>query len=224
MPTLEHAKLIPLDGEQAQINDAITVQFNPANLRVTLSNTLKADNRSGAASTTAQHVDKSSSTLSVELVFDTTDDSSDVRKKTQAIADKFMKPQDNGRAPKRCLFQWGRFGFRGLVTTYNETLDFFAPEGIPLRSTLSLVLTEDRFQDMQGDQSVAAHRAPALAPGGSLASAPGVSVALIEAMFSETNWQEVAQANCIENPRFPEPGILANEAASGAISNKTGGS
>jgi hypothetical protein len=206
MPTVEHAKLIPLDNDQPQNGDAITVQFNPANLRVTMSNTLRADNRSGGSSpNTAQHVDKSSSTLTIELIFDTTNDSSDVRAKTQAIADKFMKPEDDGRAPKRCLFQWGRFGFRGLVTSYGETLDFFAPEGVPLRATVSLTLTEDRFQDMKGDDSVhaAARNTPSFSPAPSLPEAgppPGAPA---------TDWQSTALYNGIESPRFPDvAGIL----------------
>jgi hypothetical protein len=206
MPTIEHAKLIPLENDQPQMDNAITVQFNPANLRVGMSNTLRADNRSGGGNTAAQHVDKSSSTLSIELIFDTTDDGSDVRSKTQAIADAFMKPEDDGRAPKRCLFQWGRFGFRGLVTTYNETLDFFAPEGVPLRATLSLALTEDRFQDMTGDESVnaARHNTPSFSSASSLADAGA----------SNSDWQSIALYNGIENPRFRgEVGILIPSAS-----------
>ena len=76
MAQVEPAKavLIPMNGDQPDTNQDhhIPVQFNPETLRVSLSNTLKADNSGGHSSAAAQYVDKSESTLSVELVFDTT--------------------------------------------------------------------------------------------------------------------------------------------------------
>lgn len=76
MGQIEPAKavLIPMNGHEPDADQSthITVQFNPESLRVSLSNTLKADNSGGHSSSAAQYVDKSESTLSVELVFDTT--------------------------------------------------------------------------------------------------------------------------------------------------------
>ena len=75
-PQITRAVLIPMltqDGIDTNTAHHIPVQFNPATLRVTLANTLKADSRSGGGSTgaAAQYIDKSESTLSVELVYDT---------------------------------------------------------------------------------------------------------------------------------------------------------
>jgi len=49
-PQIARAKLIPMNGDQVETDESkhIDVQFNPATLRVTLSNTLKADNRAGS--------------------------------------------------------------------------------------------------------------------------------------------------------------------------------
>ncbi len=85
------------------------MQFNPATLKVALSNSIKANEKSNNESA-APYVDKSASNLQVELVFDTTIEDEDVRTKTKAIAEAFMKPVESGDkqlAPKRCLFQWG---------------------------------------------------------------------------------------------------------------------
>lgn len=73
MTDLERGKLIPVHGPQntPENDHAIDVQFNPTSLKVTLSNTLKENNRNGN-SRASQYVDKSSSSLTVELVFDTT--------------------------------------------------------------------------------------------------------------------------------------------------------
>ena len=46
MSELERAKLIPVSGnnDTPDLENAIDVQFNPISLKVTLSNTLKANN------------------------------------------------------------------------------------------------------------------------------------------------------------------------------------
>jgi len=169
VPTLAKAKLIPLNGDGSESDESnhINVQFNPSSLKVSLANTLEANSNGGGNGSAAQFIDKSSSSLAIELMFDTTVKSegiaanSDVRVQTQKIAEAFMKPiegSDNKLlAPARCRFQWGAFKFIGMVGTYNETLDFFSPEGIPLRAKLGLSLKEDKYQ-FERDASVHAKR------------------------------------------------------------------
>jgi len=193
----ERGKLIPVTGNNnsPDMDEAVDVQFNPTSLKVSLSNTLKENQRNGNTRS-SQYVDKSSSSLTVELIFDTTyieaaptesgaessepasppaDDAltqgSDVRNQTKKIAERFIKPIPSGnkkKAPKRCLFQWGSFEFVGLVESYEETLDFFSKEGRPLRATVSLKLKEDRYQFRQRTSGVQAAQqtAPTLSPTG----------------------------------------------------------
>lgn len=73
MIAIERGKLIPVNGENdsPDLENAVDVQFNPTTLKVSLSNTLKQNERNGS-SRSAQFVDKSSSNLTVELIFDTT--------------------------------------------------------------------------------------------------------------------------------------------------------
>lgn len=215
-----HARLIPVTGPNDRPGSGesgIEVQFNPTSLKVSLANTLKA-NRRGGSSRAAQYVDKSSSSLSVELIFDTTRDNSDVRRATKEIAEEFMKPVRQGnrnRAPKRCLFKWGAFEFVGLMESFEETLDFFAPEGIPLRATLSVKLSEDRFQFRSDDQVQAAARdTPTLTATGADPEAPEgggnpVPDATRDAGQDERDWRNTAMYNGVESPRFPGQAALA---------------
>lgn len=217
---IAHAKLIPMDGDKVVTdeNQHIEVQFNPATLKVTLSNSLKADNKggSGGSRNAAQFVEKSESNLSVELLFDTTikwkavQANSDVRKQTRRIAEQFMQPQEPNskrpKAPKRCRFQWGSFQFSGMVSSYSETLDFFAPEGIPLRATLALNLKEDRYQfDMDETVQAAVRELPKFSPGGAGVSAAQATQA---AGQNPRDWRGVADSNNLENPRTtPDNGV-----------------
>lgn len=216
-PTIVRAKLIPMVGERPSTDESthIDVQFNPATLRVTLANTLRAARGGGAA----QYVDKSESTLAVELVFDTSVDAqfgggsggsrtvaanTDVRTLTRRIAEAFMKPQAAARggqpqAPQRCRFQWGSFQFTGMLASYGETLDFFAPEGIPLRATLALSFKEDRYQFDQTATQAAAREAPTLGGGGAGQSAASAAQA---AGGDPRDWRALATLNDLDNPRF----------------------
>jgi contractile injection system tube protein len=219
---LTKAVLIPLNAqnEDSAEENWITVQFNPATLKVTLSNTLKDSNTGGGQSKAAQFVDKSESTLAIELVFDTSvvaaenmtqQDGTqtllhqDVRKLTQKVASEFMQPQDaqsnQPKAPKRCRFQWGSFSFIGMLASYNETLDFFSPEGVPLRATLALTFKQDNYQfdiiDLRN----------ALSQQGQLAIA-GAGVSAVDANLAADRdpqqWRQTALYNGMDNPRFSD--------------------
>jgi hypothetical protein len=214
MQEVKRAQLIPMKGDQADVDQAIAVQFNPASLKVAMSNSLKADAKAkGERSTSAQHVEKSSSTLTFDLVFDTTipdggeadsNAPTDVRLKLRPIAEAFMKPGDKTKdgipAPGRCQFRWGSFAFTGMVSSWGETLDFFAPEGIPLRATLSLTLTEDKYQFEVDEGVKAAQRdTPAFQPA---ASGAPVAKSLQDAGLKPGDWRAVALFNGLESPRF----------------------
>lgn len=219
---LSKALLIPLDAQNQDAAEAswIKVQFNPASLRVTLSNTLRDSSSGSGQSKAAQFVDKSESTLAIELVFDTSvidaenlseNDGTqtllhqDVRQQTQQIASEFMKPQDSEssqpKAPKRCRFQWGSFSFIGMLSSYNETLDFFSPEGVPLRATLALTFKQDNYQFDIIDIKDALRRQGRLAVEGEGVSAADANLA---ANRDPKQWRDTAMYNGMENPRFSD--------------------
>lgn len=244
---LSKAVLIPLDAQHQDAPEEqwITVQFNPASLKVSLSNTLKDSKSSGGQSKAAQFVDKSESTLAIELLFDTSvleaenlnqaDGTQsllhkDVRQHTQNIASEFMQPQDAGsnnpKAPKRCRFQWGSFSFIGMLSSYNETLDFFSPEGVPLRATLSLTFKQDNYQFDIIDLKDAWQQQGRLAADGEGVSAVDANRA---AGRDPKGWRDTALYNGMETPRFsdsqgvvmpPSGGI---DAAAGQTGNGAGG-
>ncbi|MGZ0078081.1 CIS tube protein [Methylomonas sp. YC3] len=245
MIAIERGKLIPVNGDNdsPDLDNAIDVQFNPSSLKVSLSNTLKENARNGN-SRSAQFVDKSSSNLTIELIFDTTyieapggagqgsgqtassagsnssakkaiEQGSDVRLETKKIADTFIKPVEDGKkmkAPKRCLFQWGAFEFLGLVQSFDETLDFFSPEGRPLRATVSLKLSEDRYQFRNRAVEQAARDTPSLSStgagpqGGSAQNAAPVPGGSGE---GAGNWRDTSLFNGIESPRMPSLSVVA---------------
>lgn len=128
---VQKAVFTPQSGPRQ--GQAITVHFNPTSLRLSIANTLGASGESGD---TKQYVTGSSATLTMELTFDTTDVGTDVRGATQQIAS-FMEP-DEQRIPAIVRFEWGTFVFQGMVQSYQETINFFSPSGVPLRAKVNL--------------------------------------------------------------------------------------
>ena len=115
----------------------IPVHFNPVSLDYTITNTLKEE---GEGNVKKQYVSQSSGKLALALIFDTTDDGSDVRMVTTKIA-QFMQP-DEAKAPPIVQFEWGAYSFKGMVEGFKETIDFFAPTGVPLRANVNLTLSQ----------------------------------------------------------------------------------
>ena len=202
------------------------VQFNPVTLKVTMATSLESKPGSGGdRNAAAQFVDKSSSSMTVDLIFDTSDAMTDVRVHTRWIAENFLKPGPaKGKkltAPKKCRFQWGTFAFDGMVSAYGETLDFFAPEGVPLRATVSLTLNEDKFQFETGTAGTAPDRQPptfaAVAPDTPLTEATQ------NAGQDPKEWRDTALFNGIETPRFSGSlGIAVPAAGSVGVSASAG--
>ncbi|MBX2796894.1 MAG: hypothetical protein KTR31_04470, partial [Myxococcales bacterium] len=114
------------------------VHFNPETLQYDLTNRLQADDNENSA---VQSIEDSTAKLSLDLVWDTTGTGGDVREQTKQVL-VLMKPNEGDSAPQRVTFRWGVFSFGGFIESYKEVIDFFSANGVPLRATTSVVLTE----------------------------------------------------------------------------------
>ena len=71
-------------------------------------------------------------------------------------------------------FQWGNILFDGVITSHQEVFDFFSPSGVPLRSKVSLTLTEQNFvYTVNADDVARATAAPSPSTARDLAAANG---------------------------------------------------
>jgi hypothetical protein len=210
--SLQKAKLIPIDpsGTQLLMDQAITVHFNPDTLKLSYTITNKADTGSkNSSNQAAQQASSSSAKLAVELVFDTTDlfeteqDGADVVKKiTGKIVAAFVSPPVPDTAPagkpipaNPCMFLWGTFQFMGLIDSYNETLEFFSASGVPLRSSVSISMAQNRYK---------LSNIPARTPGQAQPLPPNTPIgpALAAGGADPADWRGAALGAGIETPRF----------------------
>lgn len=148
MSDLKKATLFELnpDGSLKHPNGT-EVQFNPATMRLQISNATEGGESRGRQ--VRQHLGKSSTTLTLDLIFDTADEGTtatprSVRDRT-AIIEKYVLPASTGEkkeAPPQLRFQWGPFILNGVVDSVNIDIDHFAADGTPLRAKVSLSLKE----------------------------------------------------------------------------------
>lgn len=142
--TRAYLKKVTFDAQGKYTEDGtpIHVQFNPSKLTVQRQPRTRKE---GASQTPGP-----GSTLSLELHFDATAlapnefgqvGEKGVQGRTEpliSLYEEYHKPSDPGHKKTGVLFVWGKFLFAGVITSIGESLEFFAADGTPLRSKLSI--------------------------------------------------------------------------------------
>lgn len=199
------------------------VQFNPASLKLSYSN--QTSGGDGGKPDATQHTARSSTKLSLELWFDVTlavaggrvskGDSAnkpDVRALTQEVA-YFLVPQQSDSknaditAPPGIKFNWGSFEFKGIMDSMDETIDHFSPDGLPLRASVSISISRQKIE-YKPSPLLSQPSAPGTQP--LQAANLGDSLQQMAAKAGVSNWQGIATANNIDNPRQLGAGTLLN--------------
>jgi hypothetical protein len=215
---LQKAQLIEqLDGGgQGKV---VWVQFNPQSLKLNYSNQFASGNQPQGSS--PQFVGTSTTKLTMELWFDATlpvsgntpDPGGDVRRLTKEIV-YFMdltdpnNAQQQQRTPPKLKFLWGSFAFTGTMDSLDETIDLFSPDGLPLRASVAVNLSKHdlKFEFAKGAGS--ASNSTGTTPLATVKA--GDSLPQMAAQAGISDWQGVARANGITNPRILQPGALVN--------------
>lgn len=229
---------IDLAKPEAEPTKKVPVQFNPETLKVAFANQIQTpegggaagDQRGGAAQ---QFVGAGTTKLTLQLWFDvsqpqTGDAVRDVRKLTEKITH-FITPKPDKKDKKKFLppgvrFIWGSFQFDGIMESLEENLEFFSSEGIPLRASMTLNLTQQKIDTYKFPKDAP----PNLPLPGTRPLTPAKTGSTAQSLASEAgkgdDWQSMAAANGIENPRQLQAGTLLDMNAKVGVSGGIGGS
>lgn len=195
---VEKARIIPLDKNFIEdLKNAVEVMFNPNEYTVSVEAkyTDKEDK--------IQFQETGIPEFKVSLFYDTYEMRSDVRKQTNKII-ALMKPTvSSGNATKHppdCMFVWGKFWYRGVITSAQQRFTMFLENGIPVRAIVDVAFTsrelEKKVDSLKG-------------LGGGLQDnrklwqvKSGDRLDLIASkLFGDPGqWRKIAQANKISNP------------------------
>jgi hypothetical protein len=203
-------------------NQSIQVPFlfNPKEFSVEKSNQYAEVNIPGLSSSIFQFVRGNSRTITLDLFFDTYEQGTDVRLYTDQITGwdggitysklsggpkGLMDIDSDLHAPPVCLFVWGSFVFQCIIERVSKRFTMFLHDGVPVRATLNVTLKEYREVELQvkeiAAQSADLTKRRVIKQGDSL-----WSIAAAEYGDPE-DWQLIAAANQIDNPRILEPGV-----------------
>src|ERR1041385_8041041 len=212
------------------------VQFNPESLKVSFSNQISkpegAPAKKGKPPT--QFVGQGTTKLSLQLWFDVTalippeqKAETDVRNLTKKVS-YFITPKPGSSAEKMIppivRFSWGSFQFDGIMESMEESLEFFSSDGRPLRASVTIGLTQQEITEVKPlPLKPPGVEMPLTRP---LTQAPAKSSvqSIADSQGKGDNWQDIAAANNIENPRMLQPGQLLDMDASVGASVGIGGS
>ena len=145
------AKIAKADKKGKAVADTdFEVQFNPSTLRVQTRTNVEGGRSSGRPARSQNGIN--TVTLSVELIFDTSDDGSteepvDVQTLTAQFR-RFVEPQASNakKPPDPIWFHWGKFTFTGIVESLDEELEYFSFYGVALRAKVTLSIKRQDFK------------------------------------------------------------------------------
>jgi hypothetical protein len=227
------AKLSELDASFKEMpkGKTVVVQFNPDTLKVSYSNQLEKPKGAGdqRGSQPLTFVGAGTTKMTCQLWFDATapqptqpDGSAevnDVRLLTTKVS-YFMEAKQDNKDKEKFIspgvrFQWGSFLFDGVMESLEESLEFFSPEGKPLRASVSITISQQKiviFPPLGANGK---------AQPGTTTYKPAPAGSTIQSLAGD-QWQQVANANGIANPRLLKPGTLLDLNPSlNAINNAT---
>jgi hypothetical protein len=206
--------------------DVFKVQYNPTEFTLDKGVQFAEIAIPGLDSPLLQFVRGQCEKLSVELFFDTTDEGAgaeakSVTKYTDPIY-ALTKIEPSGHAPPIVTFSWNtafpgadlpsaagnqrRNDFRGVVDSCRQKFNYFSPEGVPLRATLTLSLREYKTLDQQllqlnlsSPDRTHAHLVR-----------DGETLARVAAAYygRPADWRHIADKNGVDDPRRLDPGVL----------------
>ncbi|MEY8199869.1 MAG: hypothetical protein RPS47_11565 [Colwellia sp.] len=177
-----------------QGNEKIEVMFNPQEYELITS--AKYSSKNG----NLQYNRSDLEDFTVALFFDSYEQASDIREQTKKIA-KLAIPTvvgTNTKRPPICIFSWGGFTYRGVVSKVQQKFIMFLPSGVPVRAELQVTFTswlsdkdETEYSGKEACVKIWKVRA-------------GDRLDLIanEALNNPALWRLVADANRIDDPLF----------------------
>ena len=175
------------------------VHFNPASLKLAVSNTIP-DEGGGGSQTKA----KSASKLDLELVFDSTGDGKDVRESSNKLKTLGFLTASTKALPK-VVFEWGTFVFTGVIESLNETFEFFSGQGVPLRETIAISMKGLKLDEKRAQKQDSGSSGGMVPPGGGSQGTTG----LAQGLGNAAGGRDIAAQNGLDSMRFPGSASLA---------------
>ncbi|MCR8633774.1 MULTISPECIES: LysM peptidoglycan-binding domain-containing protein [Paenibacillus] len=191
---LKKAQIIVDKGNS---KETISVLFNPNEYSLDTSNSYSWDSVPGLSMPIGQFVSGGTTSLTMDIFFDTYEKGTDVRAYTKKISG-LLDVEKDLHAPPVCRFVWGSLDFKGVVEKVNQRFTMFLDSGIPVRATLKVTFRswQSKKEQLQNIPRQSADRTK------QKLLKQGEQLWMVAAHEYENPglWREIANANGIDNP------------------------
>jgi nucleoid-associated protein YgaU len=215
--SLVHAEIMNLDFSAERVQ----VLFNPKEYTFSKSNKWERKKTTGKNVPALTFGGGDPATLQMELFFDTYAGAApgtppkDVRKeytdkiwKLMYVDERLKDPKSKKARPPRVRFQWGStWSFNAVLTQIQQKFTLFAPDGTPLRATLTV-----SFQQEKDESTLAPQNPSSGGDGGErfcTVQAGETLGGIAYREYGQTSlWRVIAEANRLEGVRDLVPGSM----------------
>jgi LysM repeat protein len=241
---VDKASFTNLDGGSG----TFVVQFNPKELKLDEKASWKPSEEHGQDKPLLTYEKGEPTSLSMDLIFDTTDTGANVNKTfieplrdfmTAKYKDKDVAADLNADTanvrPCYCKFQWGGFVFDGVVEKVNATFLMFGSDGTPLRAKVSVGMKERNRQITGGTGGGVTLTAGAIVVGGQTVQQVTGNVSTYTVQEGDTarsianktgaDERDIMHANNLPDPISLEPGeflVIPNTSKLADVLSKQG--
>jgi nucleoid-associated protein YgaU len=211
-----HVRLGAATGYQAATLDieggaSIKCWFNPTQYSITKTNTWTVRAAAGKGKPKAQFGGAAPKELSLDLMFDASDSTKDVRKEVVEKLFEMMEAKESlasgqskkSARPPTVTFTWGEVVLKAVVKSLNVQYTLFHPDGKPIRAAVKVNLMEIPPGGLGGQNPTTRGevlRAHVIRDGDTLQSIA------YTAYQDATRWRVIAEANGIDDPLSLERG------------------
>jgi LysM repeat protein len=216
MGKLERAKIYVLDGDgkaskKADPTDGIDVCFNPK--EYSLSKTVAWDTEKAFSDAPHPEFTKPAPMqLAVTLQFDTYEERTSVRdkftKKIEKLAlmrkplkENASKDDKKAASPPVILFVWGRFTFKGVITSLSSKYTMFLADGTPVRAELALQLQNVWESNMEDPNNPSPAKGSSGGKSYSVKDGDRLDSIAATQLGDAARWPEIAMENNIDDPQ-----------------------
>lgn len=198
---MEKARICLLDENDKEIKDkTIEVMFNPTDYSTSLNVEWGEGNQNGMIFSRSNY-----GNLDLKLFFDTYEKGTDVREAGIKKIAELGLPSVEGEERKKppvCLFQWGKFKFKGVIEKVDQSFTMFLSDGTPVRAnvnvTMKPVVDEKDILKLSGIEACRKLRV--------VKQGDRLDTIAAEELKDPLKWRLIADANNITDPlNFPGP-------------------
>lgn len=182
--------------------ETIEVMFNPGEYSIDKSNNYDWTSPQGSPNPIGNYQSGGSTTLNIELFFDTYEKGTDVRTHTKKIAG-LLEKSKGADSPPVCQFVWGSLMFKGIVQKVNQTYTMFLESGIPVRAKVKVTFIS---WTTPGEQQAATRSASTQTKQKTLKQGDQLWQVASQEYKNPGQWRSIAKANKIDNPARPPAG------------------